>query len=163
MVAQFINEGVILSACGRRTSALDELVVTCGWPAVLEATPGRLRRELSLGIPKVSLIWLDDYRELAATVRLLDWLKESHPSVRRLVVAYCLAADYVEPAIRSAGVHFFLAIDGQIRAMAQGVCSQWRPRVAHLAPEIVPQQRPRVIPQELTSRSCVDRSLRPPP
>jgi hypothetical protein len=163
VVTQSVKEGLILSPCGQPTAALDELIASCGWPAMLQATPLRLRRELSLGVPKLSLIWLDDYRDLVAGVRLLEWLRAYHPTVRRLAVAYRLAADDVEPAIRSAGVHFFLAIDSQIRMVAEGLCTQWLPQPTRLAPEMIDPSRARVMRQGLTNRPCADRSIHPPP
>lgn len=163
MVAQFVNAGLILSTCGQATSALDDLVAACGWPAVLQATPSRLQRELSLGIPRVSLVWLDDFRELAATTRLLEWLRASHPSVRRLAVAYRLAAGDVEPDIRSAGVHFFVAIDGQVRALAVGLCRQWLAQPTHVAPQKIAPTHPRVMRQGLRPPLRAARRHHPPP
>ncbi|HEX3725791.1 MAG TPA: hypothetical protein VHV08_06090 [Pirellulales bacterium] len=161
MVAQFVNAGLILSTDGQTTSALDDLVAACGWPALLQATPRRLRQELSLGVPKLSLVWLDDFRELSATTRLLEWLRDAHPAVPRLAVAYRLGGKDVEPAIRSAGVHFFVAIDGQIRELAEGLCRQWLPQPALQTPQKI--ARPRIMRQEWTHALCADRSLDLPP
>ena len=118
MVTRAVNAGLIISSGVEPTAALDELSASCGWPMVLQATPARLRQEFSWGVPRVSLVWLGHRGELAASVRLLGWLRAAHPGVRRLALAYRLADDDIEPAVRSAGVHLFLAVDGQVRAVA---------------------------------------------
>lgn len=119
MVTESTRQGLIVSTSPQATAALGELIVCCGWPTLLHATPQRFRRELMLGVPKLSLFWLDDERDVAATVQVLAWLGTNQPAVRRIAVGYRLAAD-VEVAVRSASAHLYLAVDDNIRALVDG-------------------------------------------
>ncbi len=124
MVMQHTKLGLILSAGQTATTALGELAACCDWPVLLQATPRRVQRELLLQGPEVLLIWLDDLRDMAATVRLLEWLSGYRSEVRRLAIAYQLGPA-VELAIRGAGVHYFVALDSGIHALLNGPVSEW--------------------------------------
>ncbi len=124
MVTESTSQGLIVSTSPRAAAALDELIVCCGWPVLLQATPQRFRRELLLGVPKLSLFWLDDERDVATTVQLLSWLGTYQPAVRRVAVGYQLPAN-VEVAVRSAGAHMYLAAADNIRALLDGSIAPW--------------------------------------
>ncbi len=163
MIAPTTSAGLILSTSRARTATFDELVSGCGWPAVLQATPARLRRDLLLANAEVSFLWLESRDELAATVRLLTWLKATHPTVRRWVVTYGLAADQVEPPLRSAGVHMFVPCEGSVRRMAQDLSAQCMPHEERLTARVLSPKGSAVVHSGLVSASCIDRSPRVPP
>ncbi len=132
MITHATKPGLIVSAARRPLGAFDELIDYCGWPVLLAATPRRLRRELLLGVPSVSLFWLDDARDLVAVVELLRWLRGYRPAVRRFVMAYRPDAQ-VEPAVRGANVHFFAAVERDIRNLLESPALEWLP-AAHGSP-----------------------------
>jgi hypothetical protein len=116
MVNRSISHGLIVSTTLQTTRSLEELVACCGWPALLQATPRRLRDALSLRVPELALFWLDDQREVASTLQLLKWLAAHQSTMRRIAIAYRLADD-VEMAVRCASAQLYLAADGDIRAL----------------------------------------------
>jgi hypothetical protein len=118
------RQGLIVATNVHTTAELDELIVCSGWPVLMRATPQRLGRELSLALPKCSLFWLDDQSDLKGAMQLLSWLSDFPRAVRRIAVAYCLAAE-VEVAARTAGAHLYLAADGNIAGLVEG----WMPRL----------------------------------
>ena len=131
------EQGLIVAANRQVTSALDELIAECGWPALLQATPQRLRRHLLLLPPSVSLFWLDDQSDLAIAMQLLTWLGSYDPRVRRIVVAYRLPAD-VEVAVRGAGPHWYLAAERDIPALVAGWMPRWLRSEGRLRPTVRP-------------------------
>ncbi len=124
MVTESCRTGLIISTDQASTAALDELIVACGWPVLLEATPLRLRRELLFGVPKLSLFWMDDERHVESTVRLLAWLRDIQPGVRRVAVGYRIDAE-AEIEVRSAGAHLYLAATNNIHAIVEGSLATW--------------------------------------
>ncbi len=124
MVTESCRTGLIISTDQTSTAALDELIVACGWPVLLEATPLRLRRELLFGLPKLSLFWMDDERHVESTVRLLAWLRDIQPGVRRVAVGYRIGAE-AEIEVRSAGAHLYLAASNNIHAIVEGSLAPW--------------------------------------
>ena len=73
MVAKHNFRALVATTRATTTTSLDELIAISGWPVVLGATPRRLERELSLGLPECLLFWLDDLEAMGATARLIAW------------------------------------------------------------------------------------------
>jgi hypothetical protein len=124
MVTESSRQGLIVSAGSLATPALREVIDFCGWPVLLQTTPRQFRREMLLGVPKVSLFWLDDDHYVGTTVQLLSWLGMCEPAVRRIAIGYRLAAN-IEVALRSAGAQLYLAADGNLRSMLDGAIAPW--------------------------------------
>jgi hypothetical protein len=124
MVTESSRQGLIVSTSPRSTAPLDELIVCCGWPALLEVTPLRFRRELLLGVPTLSLFWMDNALHVGATVRLLAWLRAYQPAVRRVAVGYRLSPE-VEVEVRSAGAHVYLPAADDFRSLLEGSIAPW--------------------------------------
>jgi hypothetical protein len=127
MITESSRQGLIVSAGALATPALKEVIDCCGWPVLLQATPRQLRREMLLGVPKLSLFWLDDDRYVGTTVQLLSWLGMCEPTVRRITVGYRLPAN-VEVAVRCAGTHLYLAADGNLRSLLESAVATWLQR-----------------------------------
>jgi hypothetical protein len=109
---------------------------------------------MSRHIPSASLFWLDDERYVSVTAELLSWLATWEPAVRRIAIAYRMAAD-VEIAMRSAGVHLYLAADDDLRSMLEVAVAPWlhcrgRPTVAAREPSstVQPVGRSRASPHQ---------------
>ena len=124
MVTESSRQGLIVSASPLAAHALRQVIDFCGWPVLLHATPRQFRREMMLGVPKVSLFWLDDDRYVGTTVELLSWLGMCEPAVRRITIGYRLAAN-VEVAVRSAGAQLYLAADGNLCSILDGAIVPW--------------------------------------
>jgi hypothetical protein len=99
---------------------------------LLRATPQRLRRELRLAVPGLTLFWLDPLSDFATAIQLIAWLAASQSAVRRVVIAHRLSA-HVEVTIRSAGAQLFLAVDDNVRALVK----EWMPRWVDSRPHLV--------------------------
>ena len=146
------TQGLIVSVSPLATPALEEVSGYCGWPVLMHATPLELRREMLRCIPRTSLFWLDDERYVGVTAELMSWLATWEPAVRRIAIAYRLATD-VEVAMRSAGVHLYLAADDDLRSVLEVAVAPWphsrdRPAVAVGEPSSVvhPVDRSRASP-----------------
>ena len=127
------QHGLIVTTNRHVTASLDELIVGCDWPILLTATPQRLRRQLLLGAPKISLLWIDVQSDLPLTIELLSWLARHAHAVRRIVVAYQLSSD-VEVAIRCAGAQLYLAADDNISALIDAWLPMWLGRPERRTP-----------------------------
>jgi hypothetical protein len=117
------QQGLIVAINPQAKASLSELIKSCGWPVLLEATPLRLRRQLLLSMPAAALFWIDVETELKGMLELLSWLKSCEPSVRRIAVAYRLPTD-VEIAVRSAGVHLYWSADEDLQLLVDA-CEQY--------------------------------------
>jgi hypothetical protein len=118
MVARCVNHGLIVSLGAQTTAALEELATCCGWPVLLNANAGRLRRELDLQCFLGVLFWLEDRQHVAATANLVSWLRERHPRPYRIAIAYRFSGD-VEPLFRAAGVHRYFLASGDVARVAK--------------------------------------------
>src|SRR5690348_5967805 len=107
MVTVTSRYGLIVSASPLATPALREVSDYSGWPVLLQATPRQLRNEIQLGVPKLSLFWLDDDRYVDTTVQLMSWLAMCEPAVRRVAIGYRMRGD-IEVAMRTASAHLYL-------------------------------------------------------
>jgi len=123
MITQAIKQGLVITAAEHVTPPLEQLIACCGSPLLLAAKPVHLRQKLMKGIPQLSLFWIDDRRDLVALLRLLSWLRDFRPAVRRCVLAYHLPSD-IEEVIRGANAHFFAAIEGDIREVVTSALFQ---------------------------------------
>jgi hypothetical protein len=112
MVAKNSPSGLIATTSAEASPPLDDLVDSCRWPLVLDANPRRLQRSLAFHTPECVLFWLDDWLGIAATARLIAWSRQRGHRPFRVAVAHNIEGD-VEPALRSAGAHGFLLLDGQ--------------------------------------------------
>jgi len=118
------TQGLVVSVSPLATPALGEVSGYCGWPVLMHATPLELRRETLRCIPRTSLFWLDDDRYVGVTAELMSWLATWEPAVQRIAIAYRLAAT-VEVAMRSAGVHLYLAADDDLRSILELTIAPW--------------------------------------
>ncbi len=109
MVKKHLPIGLIATTRADLTPLLDDVVHCCGWPLLLEASPRRLARELSLYDPECVLFWLDDRQGLAPTARLVEWSRQRGARPYRLAVAFRLDSE-IEAVLRAAGAHTFLSI-----------------------------------------------------
>lgn len=112
MIANDPPAGLIATVRESTTPTLDGVASCCGWPVLVEATPRRLDRELSAANPECVLFWLDDVDAVDATVRLVAWARQRSARPLRVVAALDANAA-VESALRSAGAHGFLPVNGQ--------------------------------------------------
>ena len=113
MIRTIQSPGLIVSTAPHGTAAFDALVSCLEWPVVVAASPRRVRDELPLNELQCLLFWLEDQREINATVNLLTWLRERSPRVYRIAIAYRIDAR-VEPLIRGAGVQMYLPATADI-------------------------------------------------
>jgi hypothetical protein len=58
------------------------------------------------------LFWLDDWDSVAATARLIEWLRERNAGPFRIAVA-CNVEAGAEAVLRAAGAHSVLPVTGQ--------------------------------------------------
>jgi hypothetical protein len=112
MVQQRSPQGLIATTLSDVTPPLDELVRSCGWTLVLDATPRQLALELMHHQPECLLFWLEERKHVAHLAQLVAWARERGARPLRIAVAYQLGAD-VESALREAGAHGFLPIVGR--------------------------------------------------
>lgn len=124
MVTEPSRQGLIVSASPLATPALREVSDYCGWPVLLQATARQLRSEMQLGVPKLSLFWLDDDQYVGTTLQLMSWLAMCEPAVRRVAIGYRMRAN-IEVAMRSASAHLYLAADGDLRSLLGKAISPW--------------------------------------
>jgi hypothetical protein len=112
MVAKNTLDGLIVTTREEASAALTELSAAFGWPTLWAATARQMLRELSLEIPACVLFWLDDWDSIAATARLIEWLRERDAGPFRVAVA-CDLGDGAEAVLRAAGAHSVLPVTGQ--------------------------------------------------
>jgi hypothetical protein len=124
MLTASSTQGLVVSVSPLATPALGEVSGVCGWPVLMHATPLELRREMLRCIPRASLFWLDDERYVGVTAELISWLATWEPAVRRIAIGYQLRAN-VEVAMRSAGVHLYLAADDDLQSMFELTVAPW--------------------------------------
>ena len=146
--------GLIVSVNPLATPALNEVSDFCGWPVLMAATPLDLRREILRHACGLSLFWLDDERYTGATAELLTWMATWEPAVRRIAIGYRMPAD-VEIAMRSAGVHFYLAAGDDLQTALEVEVAPWlhcrgRPALAPREPSanVASLGRSRASPQQ---------------
>jgi hypothetical protein len=116
MIRTIQAPGLIISTAPRRTAAFEEFVTCLDWPVIISASPRRICDELLTNELQCLLFWLEDQRELSATVNLLTWLRQRSPRVYRIAIAYRIDAR-VEPMIRRAGVHMYLPATADVGAV----------------------------------------------
>ena len=109
MVVETTCNGMIATTHAKTSPPLDELQDCCGWPVLWNANARRLQQELAMRCPACVLFWLEDGQGLAATARLIAWLRERGARPYRVAAAYQLD-DEAEAALRAAGAHSFLPI-----------------------------------------------------
>jgi len=80
MVAMNTLDGLIVTTRAEASAPLAELATVYGWPTLWAASARALLQELSLQIPACVLFWLDDVDSVAATAKLIEWLREEMPS-----------------------------------------------------------------------------------
>jgi hypothetical protein len=112
MVQKRMIQGLIATTRGDVTPPLDELVRSCGWPLVLDATPRQLALELAHHEPQCLLFWLEERKNVTRLAQLVAWARQRGARPLRVAVAYQLDAD-VEAVLREAGAHGFLPIEGR--------------------------------------------------
>ncbi len=112
MVVKNSPQGLIATTRTKTTTTLEDLVDSCGWPLLLDATPRRLHRELSYHDPECVLFWLEDRQGLTSTAKLISWSRERGARPFRVAVAFQMDGD-VESVFRTAGAHGFLPVAGQ--------------------------------------------------
>jgi hypothetical protein len=142
MVAMNTFDGLIVTTREEASAPLAELSAACGWPTLWEANARGLLREMSLQIPSCVLFWLDDWDSVAATARLIEWLRERNAGPFRVAVA-CNVEAGAEAMLRAAGAHSVLPVNGQsgaaiARALGPLVQSAARREAAIVADSILP-------------------------
>src|SRR5262245_49201291 len=93
MVVKLSSGGLIATTRAKVTPPLKELVGSCGWPLLLEASPRRMHRELSVHSPECVLFWLDELQAVAATAQLIAWSRHRGARPFRVAVAYRMTDD----------------------------------------------------------------------
>jgi hypothetical protein len=112
MVAINTLDGLIVTTRSEASPPLAELATVYGWPTLWAASARRLLQELSLQIPACVLFWLDDGNSVAATAKLIEWLRERNAEPFRVAVA-CNVEAGAEAVLRAAGAHTVLPVTGQ--------------------------------------------------
>jgi hypothetical protein len=115
MVASDPSPGLIATVRAA-TPTLDVVAASCGWPVLLEASPRRVERELSVLNPECVLFWLDDVLAIEATARLIAWSRQRGARPLRMAAALD-PDDAVEAVLRAAGAHGFLSVTQHSAAM----------------------------------------------
>jgi len=111
MVQQRSTQGLIATTRADVTPPLEELVRSCSWPLVLDATPRQLALELAHHEPQCLLFWLEERKNVARLAQLVAWARQRGARPLRVAVAYRMESD-VEAVLREAGAHGFLPIEG---------------------------------------------------
>ena len=119
MVAKRSADGIVVTTRAESTPALDELMACCEWPLVTGTNARRLHDEQALHDPECVLFWLDDWSGVAMAAKLMSWLRERGARPFRIAVAYELE-HHAEPALRSAGAHGYVPIEGDVTRAATG-------------------------------------------
>jgi hypothetical protein len=112
MVATNTLDGLIVTTRAEASAPLAELATVYGWPTLWAASARALLQELSLQIPACVLFWLDDVNSVAATAKLIEWLRERNAEPFRVAVA-CNVEAGAEAVLRAAGAHTVLPVTGQ--------------------------------------------------
>jgi hypothetical protein len=148
MVAMNTLDGLIVTTRKDASGPLAELSATCGWPTLWAATVREMLHELSLQIPACVLFWLDDWDSVAATARLIEWLRERNSGTYRVAIA-CDLGDSAETVLRAAGAHSVLPVAGQTGdAIAQAL---W-PLLQRSARSNAPRTAGSILPIETDDR-----------
>ncbi len=115
MVHEITNSGIIVTLAAPTTALVDELIALCDWPVISRPSARTLFQQIETRRPACLLFWLEADSTIASAAQLVTLLRDRGPRPYRIAVAHCLDAS-VEPTLRSAGVHSYFAVTGNLRA-----------------------------------------------
>jgi hypothetical protein len=118
MVNEIFHDGLIIAQAARATALVEEIVALCGWPLLLQPTVRDLLQHIDRRRPECLLFWLEADNEIGRAAELVIRLRDRGPRPYRIAVAHHLSAS-VEHTFRSAGVHSYFAVSGDLRALVE--------------------------------------------
>ena len=116
MVHEIKNDGIIVTLAPTMSAYVDEFVALCDWPVISQPTARALSEQIETHCPACLLFWLEADHDIAPAARLVTMLRDRGPRPYRIAVAHSLDAS-VEQTFRSAGVHSYFAVTGNLRAL----------------------------------------------
>lgn len=118
MVDEINRGGLIVAQAAQTTALLDELISLCEWPLLLQPSVRALLQQIDACRPACLLFWLETTAEIASTAELVARLRDRGPRPYRIALAHCLSGN-VEQSFRTAGVHSYFAVNGNLHALFQ--------------------------------------------
>ena len=167
MVDEITRGGLIISQAAQPRRLIDEFVALCDWPLLLQPTIRLLFREIDGRRPEYLLFWLETDRDITPAAQLVARLRERGPRPYRIAVAHCLDGS-AEQTFRTAGVHSYFAVSGDLRALVVDALMPMvdRHRAASRRGPRIPPKRPSLSaaqPRPAAPRPrCDHRDQRPP-
>jgi len=116
MVNQITSSGLIVAPSARSTPLLEELISLCDWPIVWRPSIRTLLEQIEISRPVCLAFWLEADAEVQPAAQLIARLRDRGPRPYRIAIAHRLAAN-IEATLRSAGVHTYLATNGDLAAL----------------------------------------------
>ena len=116
MVNDISRSGLIVAQSVRTTPLLAELVSLCKWPVVCRPSFRTLFEQIDIGHPLCLAFWLESETDIPPATQLITRLRDRGPRPYRIAIAHCLAAKF-ESSFRTAGVHTYFAINGDLAAL----------------------------------------------
>lgn len=116
MVNEIIRSGLIIAQSARTSPLLAELIALCDWPVVWRPSARTLFEQIDIGHPICLAFWLESESDIQPATQLIARLRDRGPRPYRIAIAHFLAAN-IEHIFRSAGVHTYLATNGDIAAL----------------------------------------------
>jgi hypothetical protein len=118
MVNDIARGGLIVAQASQTTALLDELIALCNWPLLLRPSVRALLQQIDICRPACLLFWLDSTTEIATTAELVALLRNRGSRPYRITVSHSLDS-LVEQTFRSAGVHSYFALNGNLHSLFQ--------------------------------------------
>lgn len=162
MVNEITRSGLIVAQSARSTPLLNELISLCDWPVVWRPTLRTLFEQIEISRPLCLAFWLETDAEIQPATQLITRLRDRGPRPYRIAIAHCLTAN-IEAIFRSAGVHTYLATNGDLAALVDAALLPFvdehrtvtQPHSSHIAEGTVPIRGP-------TDIRASPATLRPP-
>lgn len=149
MVNEIASSGLIVAQSMRNSPLLAELISLCDWPVLWRPTIRTLFEQVEINRPLCLAFWLEVDADIQPTVDLIARLRDRGPRPYRIAIAHRLAAS-IEATFRSAGVHTYLATNGDLAALVDAALLPFaeqhrtaaQPHVSHTAEAPVPIRGP---------------------
>jgi len=116
MVHEITHSGIIVALAPPTSARVDELIALCDWPVISQPTARTLFQQIEAHRPTCLLFWLEADSDITPAAQLVSLLRDRGARPYRIAVAHCLDAS-VEQTFRSAGVHSYFAVTGNLRAL----------------------------------------------
>jgi len=118
MVNEILCDGLVIAQTPRATALVKEIIALCEWPLLLQPSLRDVLQHIERRRTECLLFWLEAENDIGHAAELVRRLRDRGPRPYRIAVAHCLGAR-VENTFRSAGVHSYFAVSGDLRPLVE--------------------------------------------